>query len=128
MLCYYVLLDDGFPGNYLLRTRILPGMDHQYFCYRLFTLFQNVKRTSATVSGLELLPVIGGFLIFSIITGAVVAKTGHFKTFPPLGYVLSFILVCILTPIVVVLSLPSDSVWLTDSAPTFLKEKPLPTC
>jgi len=47
--------------------------------------FQNVKDTSATISGLQLLPVIGGFLVFSILTGGIIAKTGHFKSFPPAG-------------------------------------------
>jgi len=47
--------------------------------------YQDVKGSSATVSGLQLLAVIGGFLVFSIITGGLIAKTGHFKIFPPLG-------------------------------------------
>jgi len=51
--------------------------------------YQNVQHTSATISGLELLPVVGGFLIFSIVTGAIIAKTGHFKSLPPIGGIIA---------------------------------------
>jgi len=51
--------------------------------------FQEVQHTSATTSGLQLLPVVGGFLLLSGVSGVVIAKTGHFKTFPPLGCVIA---------------------------------------
>src|SRR3954454_23562047 len=46
---------------------------------------QTVRGLSPTASGLQLLPVIGGLLITSILSGQVIARTGRYKVFPILG-------------------------------------------
>jgi EmrB/QacA subfamily drug resistance transporter len=49
-------------------------------------LFQQVVRgLSPTVSGLQLVPVMGGLLISSIISGQVITRTGRYKVFPIAG-------------------------------------------
>jgi EmrB/QacA subfamily drug resistance transporter len=46
---------------------------------------QIVHGASPTLSGLELLPMIGGMLITFILSGQLVSRTGHYKPFPILG-------------------------------------------
>ncbi|HEX4716943.1 MAG TPA: MDR family MFS transporter [Thermoleophilaceae bacterium] len=49
-------------------------------------LFQQVVRgLSPTASGLQLLPVIGGLLVSSIVSGQLITRTGRYKIFPILG-------------------------------------------
>jgi EmrB/QacA subfamily drug resistance transporter len=49
-------------------------------------LFQQVVRgLSPTASGLQLLPVIGGLLVSSIVSGQIITRTGRYKVFPILG-------------------------------------------
>src|SRR3954451_16386959 len=49
-------------------------------------LFQQVIRgLSPTASGLQLLPVMGGLLVSSIVSGQVIARTGRYKFFPIAG-------------------------------------------
>jgi EmrB/QacA subfamily drug resistance transporter len=46
---------------------------------------QMVDHVSATVSGLLMLPLVGGLLVSSIGSGAIVSATGRYKVFPILG-------------------------------------------
>jgi EmrB/QacA subfamily drug resistance transporter len=46
---------------------------------------QVVKGASPTGSGLQLLPLMGGLLITSIVSGQVITRTGHYKPFPIAG-------------------------------------------
>jgi EmrB/QacA subfamily drug resistance transporter len=46
---------------------------------------QIVKGASATKSGLEMLPLVGGMIIASMICGQVTAKTGRYKILPVIG-------------------------------------------
>ena len=46
---------------------------------------QTVRGLSPTASGLQLLPVMAGLLITSIVSGQIIARTGHYKVFPILG-------------------------------------------
>jgi EmrB/QacA subfamily drug resistance transporter len=49
-------------------------------------LFQQVVRgLSPTESGLQLLPVMGGLLLSSIVSGQIITRTGRYKIFPVLG-------------------------------------------
>jgi EmrB/QacA subfamily drug resistance transporter len=49
-------------------------------------LFQQVVRgLSPTASGLQLLPVMGGLLCTSILSGQIITRTGRYKLFPILG-------------------------------------------
>jgi EmrB/QacA subfamily drug resistance transporter len=49
-------------------------------------LFQQIVRgLSPTASGLQLLPVMGGLLVTSILSGQVIARTGRYKAFPIAG-------------------------------------------
>jgi EmrB/QacA subfamily drug resistance transporter len=49
-------------------------------------LFQQIVRgLSPTASGLQLLPVMGGLLVSSIVSGQVIARTGHYKAVPIAG-------------------------------------------
>jgi len=47
--------------------------------------FQDVRGDSAIVSGLKLIPMLGGMVISSIVTGLYISKTGKFLAFPILG-------------------------------------------
>jgi EmrB/QacA subfamily drug resistance transporter len=46
---------------------------------------QVVKGASPTASGLQLLPLMGGLLITSIVSGQIITRTGHYKPFPIAG-------------------------------------------
>jgi EmrB/QacA subfamily drug resistance transporter len=46
---------------------------------------QNVKVSSATTSGLLLLPVLGGMLVASILSGQLMSKVGGYRIYPILG-------------------------------------------
>jgi hypothetical protein len=46
---------------------------------------QTVRGLSPTESGLQLLPVMGGLLVSSIVSGQVIARTGRYKAFPIAG-------------------------------------------
>jgi EmrB/QacA subfamily drug resistance transporter len=49
-------------------------------------LFQQVVRgLSPTASGLQLLPVMGGLLVSSILAGQIITRTGRYKVFPIVG-------------------------------------------
>ena len=49
-------------------------------------LFQQVVRgLSPTASGLQLLPVMGGLLVSSIVSGRIITRTGRYKVFPIAG-------------------------------------------
>ncbi|HWI71675.1 MAG TPA: MDR family MFS transporter [Baekduia sp.] len=53
-------------------------------------LFQQVVRgLSPTASGLQLLPVMGGLLVTSILSGQIITRTGRYKVFPILGTALA---------------------------------------
>ncbi|HEY6887631.1 MAG TPA: MDR family MFS transporter [Solirubrobacter sp.] len=46
---------------------------------------QTVRGLSPTASGLQLLPVMGGLLVSSIVSGQVIARTGRYRPFPIAG-------------------------------------------
>ena len=46
---------------------------------------QVVNGASPTGSGLQLLPLMGGLLITSIVSGQIITRTGRYKAFPILG-------------------------------------------
>jgi len=46
---------------------------------------QVVKGLSPTQSGLQLLPLMGGVITMSIISGQTISRTGHYRSFPILG-------------------------------------------
>ncbi|MEU4804675.1 MDR family MFS transporter [Actinosynnema sp. NPDC023587] len=52
------------------------------------TYLQYVHGASATRSGLEMLPLVVGLLVASIVTGNVIGKTGRYRIFPILGSLL----------------------------------------
>ena len=47
--------------------------------------FQVVRGTSATMSGLRLLPLMGGFIFTSIASGRLISKIGRYRVFPIVG-------------------------------------------
>ncbi|MEV0676373.1 DHA2 family efflux MFS transporter permease subunit [Actinosynnema sp. NPDC050436] len=52
------------------------------------TYLQYVHGASATRSGLEMLPLVVGLLVASIVTGNVISKTGRYRVFPIVGSLL----------------------------------------
>ncbi|MFI5730907.1 DHA2 family efflux MFS transporter permease subunit [Kribbella sp. NPDC051587] len=52
------------------------------------TYLQFVHGASATESGLQMLPLVGGLLVASIVVGQVISKTGRYRIFPIIGTVL----------------------------------------
>jgi EmrB/QacA subfamily drug resistance transporter len=51
------------------------------------TYLQYVKGSSATESGLQTLPMVAGLLVMSLLSGAIVSRTGRYKIFPVVGSV-----------------------------------------
>ncbi|WP_027341637.1 MDR family MFS transporter [Hamadaea tsunoensis] len=49
------------------------------------TFMQFVQGTSATASGLRMVPMVIGLLITSVLSGSIVGRTGRYKIFPILG-------------------------------------------
>jgi EmrB/QacA subfamily drug resistance transporter len=49
------------------------------------TFLQVVNGASATASGLQLLPLMGGLLITSMVSGQLISRTGRYKPFPIVG-------------------------------------------
>ncbi|MGP8297754.1 MFS transporter [Streptomyces inhibens] len=49
------------------------------------TFLQMVDGASATESGLLMLPMMGGIVLASVLTGQLISRTGHYKIFPVLG-------------------------------------------
>ncbi|HLX78296.1 MAG TPA: MDR family MFS transporter, partial [Acidimicrobiales bacterium] len=47
--------------------------------------FQIVHGDSPTISGLEILPVLAGMVIFSTMSGFIITRTGHYRLFPIVG-------------------------------------------
>lgn len=47
--------------------------------------FQVVKGASPTGSGLRLLPLMGGLVVLSVVSGLVISKTGRYRLFPIVG-------------------------------------------
>jgi EmrB/QacA subfamily drug resistance transporter len=47
--------------------------------------FQVVKGASPTGSGLRLLPLMGGLIVLSVVSGQVISKTGRYRVFPIAG-------------------------------------------
>jgi EmrB/QacA subfamily drug resistance transporter len=53
------------------------------------TFLQMVDGVSATESGLLMVPMMGGMVLASIISGQLISATGHYKVFPVLGGLIS---------------------------------------
>nr|WP_310720271.1 MFS transporter [Streptomyces lydicus] len=49
------------------------------------TFLQMVDGASATASGLLMLPMMGGIVLASVVSGRLISRTGHYKVFPLLG-------------------------------------------
>jgi EmrB/QacA subfamily drug resistance transporter len=49
------------------------------------TFLQYVKGVSATASGVQMLPLVAGLLVTSVLSGAIVGRTGRYKVFPISG-------------------------------------------
>src|SRR3954452_15300808 len=47
--------------------------------------FQTVDAASPTGSGLRLVPMMGGLVLTSIVSGQIIARTGHYRRFPIMG-------------------------------------------
>ena len=61
-------------------------------------LFQQIVRgLSPTASGLQLLPVMGGLLVSSIVSGQIITRTGRYKVFPIAGTAVAAIGMCLLS-------------------------------
>ena len=52
------------------------------------TYLQFVHGASATESGLQMLPLVGGLLVASVLVGQTISKTGRYRLFPIIGTVL----------------------------------------
>jgi EmrB/QacA subfamily drug resistance transporter len=61
------------------------------------TFLQMASRTSATTSGLLMLPMMGGLMLTSIASGQLVSKTGRYKAFPIVGIIITLAAVLALT-------------------------------
>ncbi|MDQ0407338.1 DHA2 family efflux MFS transporter permease subunit [Streptomyces sp. NPDC000349] len=55
------------------------------------TFLQMVDGASATESGLLMLPMMGGIVVASIVSGQLISRTGHYRSHPILGSVLSVV-------------------------------------
>ncbi|WP_418959978.1 MFS transporter [Streptomyces tritici] len=55
------------------------------------TFLQMVEGASATESGLLMLPLMGGIVVASVISGQLISRTGHYKIYPVLGGAVSVV-------------------------------------
>lgn len=69
------------PMSFIVGFAMLGGITF------LPTYLQYVTGTSATISGIRMLPMVIGLLIASISSGNVVSRTGHYRVFPIAGSV-----------------------------------------
>ncbi|MEV5972485.1 MFS transporter [Streptomyces sp. NPDC051921] len=53
------------------------------------TFLQMVEGASATESGLLMLPLMGGIVVASVVSGQLISRTGHYKLYPLVGGALS---------------------------------------
>ncbi|MBJ3815834.1 MFS transporter [Shimwellia pseudoproteus] len=60
---------------------------------------QVVKLATPTQAGLQLIPLMGGLLLTSIISGAIISRTGKYRVFPILGTLLAVLGMFLLTTI-----------------------------
>ena len=58
---------------------------------------QVVKRVSPTASGMQMLPMMGGMLTMSIVSGQMISRTGKYKRFPVLGTGIMAAALCLLS-------------------------------
>ena len=61
--------------------------------------FQIVHGESPTTSGLQLLPLLAGLIIFSTVSGQVISRTGRYRAFPLAGTALMTIGILLLSQI-----------------------------
>jgi EmrB/QacA subfamily drug resistance transporter len=69
---------------------------------------QVVKGNSPTESGLQLLPLMGGVLVTSIVSGNLISRTGRYRPFPIAGTAITAVALFLLSTIGV-----STSIWVT---------------
>src|SRR3954451_18244631 len=69
---------------------------------------QVVKGNSPTESGLQLLPLMGGVLVTSIVSGNLISRTGHYRPFPIAGTAIMAVALFLLSTIGV-----NTSIWVT---------------
>jgi len=80
------------PHLFLQRTFTLTSLIGLIVGFALFgsvtylpVFLQLVKGVGPTQSGLEMLPMMGGMLVTSIVSGQLISRTGRYKLFPILG-------------------------------------------
>ena len=74
--------------------------------------FQIVHGQSPTRSGLSLLPLLGGLIIFSTLSGIVITRTGRYRVFPIVGTALITVGLLLLSLLSVDTSLPVASLYM----------------
>ncbi len=74
--------------------------------------FQTVDADTPTASGLRLVPMIGGLLITSILSGQLISRTGRYKVFPIIGTALMTIGLALLSRLDVGTSALTSSIYL----------------
>ncbi|HEU4973876.1 MAG TPA: MFS transporter [Baekduia sp.] len=83
------ILPPALFANPVFRVTSAVGLVVGFALFGALTylpLFQQVVRgLSPTASGLQLLPVMGGLLLSSIVSGQVISRTGRYKAFPIAG-------------------------------------------
>ena len=80
------------PGLWRSRIFVVAGTLSAIVGFALFgsvtflpLYFQTVDAASPTGSGLRLIPMMGGLLVTSIVSGQVISRTGHYRAFPIAG-------------------------------------------
>ncbi|MEV8564849.1 MFS transporter [Streptomyces sp. NPDC051322] len=76
------------------------------------TFLQMVDGASATESGLLMLPMMGGVVIASVLSGQLISRTGRYKLYPLLGSAVSAVGMWLLSRLEVDTSQLSYSVWM----------------
>ncbi|MFG2193586.1 MFS transporter [Streptomyces sp. NPDC048639] len=76
------------------------------------TFLQMVDGASATESGLLMLPMMGGIVIASIVSGRLISGTGRYKAYPILGGALSAVGMWLLSLLDADTSRPEYSIWM----------------
>ncbi|WP_234101902.1 DHA2 family efflux MFS transporter permease subunit, partial [Streptomyces venezuelae] len=75
------------------------------------SFLQMVEGATATESGLMMLPLMGGIVISSVVSGQLISRTGHYKIYPLLGGALSVLGMWLLSRMDVDTPRPQYSLW-----------------
>src|SRR5205085_9155480 len=74
--------------------------------------FQTVDAASPTQSGLRLIPMMGGVVLTSVLSGQIITRTGRYRAFPIAGTAVMTVGMLLLSRLAIGTSVPASSLYL----------------